>query len=115
MATSFNGGRSGNTRKEPPPMDKQLVNVITFGCESSRAIINDLDVILHVFILEIIYTTLLTLRVRTNVQPFNSENRGMTHGILLQLLETCLHFVYGVGYVDIDTMMIALLLVTYTS
>ena len=35
MATSFSGGRSRSTRKEPPTMDKQLVNFITCGCESS--------------------------------------------------------------------------------
>jgi len=32
MATSFSGGGS---RREPPTMDKQLVNFITCGCESS--------------------------------------------------------------------------------
>ena len=32
MATSFSGGRS---RREPLTMGKQLVNFITFGCESS--------------------------------------------------------------------------------
>jgi hypothetical protein len=35
MATSFSGGRSRNTRREPPTMGKQLVNFITCGCESS--------------------------------------------------------------------------------
>jgi hypothetical protein len=35
MATSFSGGRSWSTRREPPTMDKQLVNFITCGCESS--------------------------------------------------------------------------------
>jgi hypothetical protein len=35
MATSFNGGRSWSTRREPPTMGKQLVNFITCGCESS--------------------------------------------------------------------------------
>jgi hypothetical protein len=28
MATRFSGGRSHSTRREPPTMDKQLVNVI---------------------------------------------------------------------------------------
>jgi hypothetical protein len=32
METSFSGGRS---RREPPTMDKQLVNFITCGCESN--------------------------------------------------------------------------------
>jgi hypothetical protein len=32
MATSFSGGRS---RREPPTMGKQLVSLITCGCESS--------------------------------------------------------------------------------
>ena len=35
MATSFSGGRSRSTRREPPTMGKQLVNFIICGCESS--------------------------------------------------------------------------------
>ena len=35
MATSFSGGRSRSTQREPPTMGKQLVNFITCGCESS--------------------------------------------------------------------------------
>jgi hypothetical protein len=35
MATSFSGGRSRSTQREPPTMGKQLVNLITCGCESS--------------------------------------------------------------------------------
>jgi hypothetical protein len=35
MATSFSDGRSRSTRREPPTMGKQLVNFITYGCESS--------------------------------------------------------------------------------
>ena len=35
MATSFSGGRSQNTWREPPTMGKQLVNFITCGCKSS--------------------------------------------------------------------------------
>ena len=35
MATSISGGRSQSTRRELPTMDKQLVNFITGGCESS--------------------------------------------------------------------------------
>jgi hypothetical protein len=35
MATSFSGGRSQSTRREPLTMGKQLVNFITCGCESS--------------------------------------------------------------------------------
>jgi len=35
MATSFSGGRSRSIRREPRTMGKQLVNVITCGCESS--------------------------------------------------------------------------------
>jgi len=35
MATRFSGGRSPSTRREPPTMGKQLVNVSTCGCESS--------------------------------------------------------------------------------
>jgi hypothetical protein len=33
MATSFSGGGSQSTRREPPTMGKQLVNFITCGCE----------------------------------------------------------------------------------
>jgi hypothetical protein len=33
MATSFSGGRSWSTRREPPTMGKQLVNFINCGCE----------------------------------------------------------------------------------
>jgi hypothetical protein len=35
MVTSFSGGRSRSTQREPPTMGKQLVNFITYGCESS--------------------------------------------------------------------------------
>ena len=35
MSTSFSGGGSRSTRREPPTMGKQLVNFITCGCESS--------------------------------------------------------------------------------
>jgi hypothetical protein len=35
MTTSFSGGRSQSTRREPPTMGKQLVNFIICGCESS--------------------------------------------------------------------------------
>jgi hypothetical protein len=34
MGTSFSGGGSRNTWKEPPTMGKQLVNFIIYGCES---------------------------------------------------------------------------------
>jgi hypothetical protein len=37
MVTSFSGGGSRNTRREPPTMGKQLVNFITCGCESSAS------------------------------------------------------------------------------
>ena len=35
MATSFSGGGSWSTQREPTTLDKQLVNLITYGCESS--------------------------------------------------------------------------------
>jgi hypothetical protein len=35
MTTSFSGGRSRSTRREPPTMGKQLISFITCGCESS--------------------------------------------------------------------------------
>jgi hypothetical protein len=35
MASSFSGGRSRSTRREPPTMGKQLVNFITCSCKSS--------------------------------------------------------------------------------
>ena len=40
MATSFSGGWSRNTRREPPTMGMQLVNFITCGCESSAPFCN---------------------------------------------------------------------------
>jgi hypothetical protein len=33
MAISFSGGRSRSARREPQTMGKQLVNLITCGCE----------------------------------------------------------------------------------
>jgi hypothetical protein len=38
MATSFSGGRSWSTQREPLTMGKQLVNFITCGCETSAPI-----------------------------------------------------------------------------
>jgi len=35
MATSFSGGRSRSSLREPLTMGKQLVNFITCGCQSS--------------------------------------------------------------------------------
>jgi len=35
MTTSFSGGESRSTRREPPTHGKQLVSFITCGCESS--------------------------------------------------------------------------------
>ena len=43
MATSFSGGRSWSTRREPPTMGKQLVNFITCGCESSAPFFSNLQ------------------------------------------------------------------------
>ena len=40
MATSFSGGRSRSTQREPPTMGKQLVNFVTCGCESSAPFFN---------------------------------------------------------------------------
>jgi hypothetical protein len=40
MATSFTGGRSRITRREPPTMGKQLANFITCGCESIAPFFN---------------------------------------------------------------------------
>ena len=40
IATSFSGGRSRSTRREPPTMGKQLVNFITCGYESSAHFCN---------------------------------------------------------------------------
>ena len=37
MANSFSGGRSRSTQREPLTMVKQLVKVITCGCESSAS------------------------------------------------------------------------------
>ena len=38
MVTSFSGGGSRSTRREPRTMGKQLVNLITCGCESSAPV-----------------------------------------------------------------------------
>jgi hypothetical protein len=38
MVTSFSGGRSRSTRREPPTMGKQLVNFITYDYELSAMI-----------------------------------------------------------------------------
>jgi hypothetical protein len=38
MATSLSGGRSRSTWREPPTMGKQLVDLITCGCESSAPV-----------------------------------------------------------------------------
>jgi hypothetical protein len=46
MATTFSGGRSRSTRREPPTMDKQLVNFITCGCESTKSGRHDIAEIL---------------------------------------------------------------------
>jgi len=35
MVTSFSGGRSRSTRREPSILGKQLVNFVTCGCQSS--------------------------------------------------------------------------------
>jgi hypothetical protein len=35
MATSFSGGGSRSTRREPPTLGRQLVNFIMCDCESS--------------------------------------------------------------------------------
>jgi hypothetical protein len=35
MATSFSGGGSRSTRREPPTMGRQLLNFITCDCKSS--------------------------------------------------------------------------------
>ena len=37
MATSFSGGGSQSTRREPPTLGKQLVNFMTCSCESSAS------------------------------------------------------------------------------
>jgi len=37
MVTEFSGVRSRSTQREPPTMGKQLVNFITWGCESSTS------------------------------------------------------------------------------
>ena len=48
MATSFSGGRSQSTQREPPTMGKQLVNFITCGCESSAPFFSSPDPKCHV-------------------------------------------------------------------
>jgi hypothetical protein len=43
MATSFSGGRSQSTWREPPTRGKQLVNFITCGSESKNAFAQGLN------------------------------------------------------------------------
>ena len=50
MATSFSGGRSRSTQREPPTMGNQLVNITTCGCESSASLCYPLFWIVTVFI-----------------------------------------------------------------
>jgi hypothetical protein len=40
VATSRSGGRSRSTQRKPPTMGKQLVSLITCGCESSALFCN---------------------------------------------------------------------------
>ena len=40
ITTSFSGGRSRSTRREPPTMGKQLVNFIICDCKSSAPFCN---------------------------------------------------------------------------
>jgi hypothetical protein len=42
MATSFSGGGSRSTRREPPTLGKQLINFITCDCESSTSFLAQL-------------------------------------------------------------------------
>ena len=43
MATSFSGGGSRSTRREPPTLGKRLVNFITCGCELSAPFFSSPD------------------------------------------------------------------------
>ena len=43
MASSFSGGRSRSTRREPQTMGKQLVNFITCGCKLSAPFFGNLQ------------------------------------------------------------------------
>ena len=57
MTTSFSGGGSRSTRREPPAMDKQLVNFIICDCESSAPFICNLQsrvrthAVLHILVI----------------------------------------------------------------
>ena len=56
------------------------IHAVVLLLSESRTIINDLDVILHGFMLQIIYTTVFRdkwLNILTVRFSFNSENRGL--------------------------------------
>jgi hypothetical protein len=56
MATSFSGGGSQSTRREPPTMDKQLVNFITCGC----TLFCNLHAVLVIGLYELLYCDTLS-------------------------------------------------------
>ena len=72
MATSFSGGRSRSTRREPPTMGKQLVNFITCGCELSAQLnkYGDINVIASLECRNIQYLDSIEIKVR--ILKYNS-------------------------------------------
>jgi hypothetical protein len=82
MTTSFSGRRSRSTRKEPPTIGKQLVNFITWGCESSAPFCN--LYIIWSFVnkcgLQIIFFQ------ETIVPFFNQQNNKLLSKIIIKTL-----------------------------
>jgi hypothetical protein len=54
MGTSFSGGGSRSTRREPSTLGKQLVSFIACGCESSAPIINVVSIWINILVMSFI-------------------------------------------------------------
>jgi hypothetical protein len=100
MATSISGGGS---RREPPTMDRQLVSLITCGCESSALFLlftksnanphcKNINMEVNGRMLKLIkfsnwiftrgianYTVHITLRKQGDIYRFNKQDREATH------------------------------------
>jgi hypothetical protein len=87
MATSFSGGGSRSTQREPLTMGKQLVNFITCGCESSAPffVIYKAGHCLKTtsFPYLVFFQIFLKCQFIYNLIK-NLENKNQTHNIVLQ-------------------------------
>ena len=95
MVTSFSGGRSRSTRKEPPTMGKQLVNFITCGCESSAPFRNSQRwARIHAVLVIGLYVNTITLALTVMI----GERQLLIFLILVQLLISCVQMTNdGIG------------------